>query len=345
MRLVPILAVAAFLAGPAAFAQNAPDPGAECDRLASHPDDPDRVTEGHVLAEIDLDAAEPICRAAVATHPEERRYLYQLGRILHGKSDLEGALAAFQKAADMGSAGAWYGLGLVYFEAILTDPDDAKSIAYFRKAIELGSPGAAGALGQMIEQGRVEGADISDAIDLYRKAIEGGHLSALIDLGWIYAEGRGVAADRAEAEKMFRRAIDEGTLLAANDGMNALAWLIATGQQDDRLAEALDLATRAIDRWPSTDPVGRAAVLDTRGYVRLRQDAAAEAVADFEEAVRLDTEEASYFDHLGNAYAALGRNDDARTAWEKSLALPAPDPLWAPDWNADGIRAKIDALP
>ena len=52
----------------------------ECDRLAAHYDDPERVGEGVSRAGMDKPAAIEACRSAVADDPENPRLRYQLGR-------------------------------------------------------------------------------------------------------------------------------------------------------------------------------------------------------------------------------------------------------------------------
>jgi hypothetical protein len=52
-----------------------------CDRLASHPDDPFRVSPGVDRANIDLPAAIAVCELAVAREPGNPRLRYQLGRV------------------------------------------------------------------------------------------------------------------------------------------------------------------------------------------------------------------------------------------------------------------------
>ncbi|MGY6627591.1 MAG: hypothetical protein ACXIVL_03680 [Oceanicaulis sp.] len=53
----------------------------ECDRLASHPDDPERVTDGVAQGDVDLEAARAACEAAVAGDPGNPRLNYQLARV------------------------------------------------------------------------------------------------------------------------------------------------------------------------------------------------------------------------------------------------------------------------
>lgn len=53
----------------------------ECDRLASHPDDPERVIDGIPQGDVDLEAARLACEAAVAEDPNNPRLNYQLARV------------------------------------------------------------------------------------------------------------------------------------------------------------------------------------------------------------------------------------------------------------------------
>jgi hypothetical protein len=45
----------------------------ECDRLAAHPSDPDKVSEGVASQDVKLDQAIAACRQAVAADPENAR--------------------------------------------------------------------------------------------------------------------------------------------------------------------------------------------------------------------------------------------------------------------------------
>ena len=53
----------------------------DCDRLAGHPSDPERVGEGRARADIDLDAAIAACLDAVGDDPDNPRLNYQLARV------------------------------------------------------------------------------------------------------------------------------------------------------------------------------------------------------------------------------------------------------------------------
>lgn len=54
-----------------------------CDELASHPDDPERVSQGIPQSRVDIEAALAACHEAVAADPANPRLNYQLARV-HG---------------------------------------------------------------------------------------------------------------------------------------------------------------------------------------------------------------------------------------------------------------------
>ncbi len=73
----------------------------ECDRLAAHPNDPERVGEGVSRGDMELDTAIAACEAAVEADPENPRLNYQLaraygysGRHAEGQSYRDAALGA-----------------------------------------------------------------------------------------------------------------------------------------------------------------------------------------------------------------------------------------------------------
>lgn len=64
-----------------------------CDELASHPDDPERVTIGISQSAVDIDAGLTACHEAVEADPSNPRLNYQLARLYgyagrHGEGDV-----------------------------------------------------------------------------------------------------------------------------------------------------------------------------------------------------------------------------------------------------------------
>ena len=77
------------------------------------------------------------------------------------------------------------------------------------------------------------------------------------------------------------------------------------------------------------------AIVDSLGWVMLRQGSVAEAVRTLERAVELDPEDASINGHLGDAYWAAGRKLEATYQWRRALIFnPAPD-------DAAKLEAKL----
>jgi tetratricopeptide (TPR) repeat protein len=85
----------------------------ECDRLAGHADDPDRVVPGVSRADMDRKAAERACREAVAENPGHARSHYQLGRVLYYDGRAEEALEHLRVSAEAGYRQSLFVLGYI----------------------------------------------------------------------------------------------------------------------------------------------------------------------------------------------------------------------------------------
>lgn len=110
MRLL-MLAVLGILPLPGA---SAPSTVTECDRLAGHPSDPDKVTEGRESEQIDAKAAILACERDVAAEPGNARVRYELGRVLFYDKQTEKALSHLKAAADAGYRQAQFVYGFVF---------------------------------------------------------------------------------------------------------------------------------------------------------------------------------------------------------------------------------------
>ncbi len=313
-----------------------------CDRLAGNLHDADFVGAGVHYGEVDLARAEPACLTAVESHPEERRYRYQLGRVYAEMGDWFNAYANYQVAAAQGSAIALVGIGLLYEYGDGFEQDTARAADYYRQAADLDLPLAYANLGWLTEAGDGVPQDYAEALRLYQRAADLGDAWSLVSIGYLYLEGDGVAEDRAEAERLFREALPDDDIHTAAYAGNALAWLLAEDGRD--LDEAESLALAAVDA-EQTDIVMRANYLDTLALVLHTAGRNDEAIGYAEEAVFLDPEQPGTQNRLGNIYAALGRGVEAKAAWRLALELPPPDPMIEPDWDANAIRQKIDATP
>lgn len=103
-------------APPPQYAKAAPTPVpavvTECDRLASHPEDPDIVVPGVPGSKVDVPKAIAACTKAVERDPANLRQRYQLARVLAYGGDSRRAAEEMKHAADEGYRQAQFVYGL-----------------------------------------------------------------------------------------------------------------------------------------------------------------------------------------------------------------------------------------
>lgn len=105
-------------AAPPQYAKAAPKVAAtavavtDCDRLASHPEDPDIVAPGVPGSKVDVPKAIAACTAAVERDPANLRQRYQLARVLAYGGDSRRATEEMKRAADGGYRQAQFVYGL-----------------------------------------------------------------------------------------------------------------------------------------------------------------------------------------------------------------------------------------
>jgi len=89
----------------------------ECDKLTSHPEDPDKVAPG--IDDIaDKALAISTCEADVKKDPNNRRLRYQLARVYFYSQQTEKAMPHLEYAANAGSQQAQFVLGYIIDEAL-----------------------------------------------------------------------------------------------------------------------------------------------------------------------------------------------------------------------------------
>ena len=91
----------------AAYSYAEPAQPTDCDVLAAHPSDPDKITEG-VGSDVMLVPAVAACKDAVSKDPGNRRLRYQLGRVLFYSGQTQEAWPHLEYAAENGSAQAQF---------------------------------------------------------------------------------------------------------------------------------------------------------------------------------------------------------------------------------------------
>lgn len=135
----------------------APADVTECDRLASHPEDPDIVAPGVPGSKVDVPRAIAACTAAVERDPANARQRYQLARVLAYSGDSSRATAEMKRAADDGYRQAQFVYGLFVERGRPDAPTDI-CIAedYWLKAARAGRQAARLIYAQRVFQGRFD---------------------------------------------------------------------------------------------------------------------------------------------------------------------------------------------
>jgi TPR repeat protein len=153
----------------------------ECDRLAGHPSDPDKVVPGVSSEQVRgwNDAAIWACREAVKTEPGNWRVRYQLGRTLFYDGQKAEALEHLAVAAAARHRQAQFVLGLMYTDGVEN----------------------------------VRSADPCKALELWSDAAGRDHFAARVALGRDYVRGTYASCepqpDRAQVDSWLRSARSE----------------------------------------------------------------------------------------------------------------------------------------
>jgi tetratricopeptide (TPR) repeat protein len=154
---------------------------------------------------------------------------------------------------------------------------------------------------------------------------------------WPLFYDRGVALERSHqwprAEADFLKALE----LSPDQPMvlNYLGYSWA--DQSRNLPRARTMIERAAEERPNDG-----AILDSLGWVILRQGDVTKAVQFLERATELEPEDAAINGHLGDAYWAAGRKLEAEFQWRRSLNLN-PEPEDVPKLQAK-LRDSEQAL-
>jgi len=96
----------------------------ECDRMASHSEDPYRVAPGRERPEIDLPKAIEVCRAAVQADPKNPRLNYLYGRVLGYSGRGAEGLANRQVAVDADYPQSLFVIGYITLFGLNQQPQD-----------------------------------------------------------------------------------------------------------------------------------------------------------------------------------------------------------------------------
>ena len=173
----------------------------------------------------------------------------------------------------------------------------------------------------------------AEAAETYTRAIQRLNPPAAAD--WALFYERGMAYDRSHdwprAEADFLRALE----LSPDQPyvLNYLAY--AWAEQGRNLGRARQMVDRAVEQRPNDG-----SIVDSLGWVLLRQGDKAGAIRFLERAVELQPEDSTINGHLGDAYMAAGRRREAEVQWRRALILN-PDPQDVPLLQAK-LAGKAD---
>jgi Flp pilus assembly protein TadD len=195
----------------------------------------------------------------------------------------------------------------------------AQAVALLRPLIaqaphDVGLRQLAGDIERAANQNQAAIADYDAALGLIGRPLPPAAWSLLFDRG-ICEDAQG-DWQAAEADMVAARA------LAPNQPyvLNYLAYSWALRGQ--HLAQAHDMLTRALGLDPNDG-----AVIDSLGFVELKQGQTQAAMLSLVKAVELDPDDAEVNAHLGDAFAQAGQALQAQYQWRRALSLKPDDRL------------------
>ncbi len=156
---------------------------------------------------------------------------------------------------------------------------------------------------------------------------------------WTLFFDRGVALDRAHewlrAEADLKRALQMAPGQAVVMNYLGYSW----ADQNRNLDQARDLLQKAVLTKPDDGEI-----IDSLGWVMLRQGDVAGAVRRLERASELQPDDATINAHLGDAYWAAGRKREAADQWRRALVFkPEPEDIGAIQAKLKQADAQSDA--
>ncbi len=247
-RLSKILILASalglFSLGPSLAAA----PVTDCDNLAAHPADPNKVAEGVQWDLIDARRAMKACRSAVSRYPDSARMKFQLGRVLvfakqrdeglsylfeaasqnyliaysliggtyqYDIGNLTEALNWYKRGTALGDVSAQTHLAEMYLHGVGVEKNLQTALNLFKPSAEAGYPLSSYKLGVIYRNGgKTVRRDVRQAIAWMERAAKQGFARAQNDLGHIYETGDGVPRNPIKALSWYRLAADQGWSLA-----------------------------------------------------------------------------------------------------------------------------------
>ena len=133
---------------------------------------------------------------------------------------------------------------------------------------------------------------------------------------WVVFYARGTALERAHEWPRAQADMNRALELSPDQPfvLNFLGY--AMTERDEDLPAAREMIEKALHARPNDG-----AIVDSLGWVALRQGDTKEALRLLEKAAELQPEDASITGHLGDAYWNAGRHLEAEDQWRRALVL------------------------
>ncbi|QFT32466.1 Putative beta-lactamase HcpC precursor [Labrenzia sp. THAF82] len=177
----------------------------QCDQLATQPFDLQAVTEGRLANDLDPEAVDKACAAAMAAYPEFGRFVFQRGRGAFAAGDLEQASAYFEQAYQMGHVRAGQVLGRMYYLGAGIDRNREKAVELYRKAAERGDAYALHSLGMAEIRGEGTAQNEEAGLEKLLQSVEAGHTFSYNAIGGFYLRGQHVGENVDRAVYYYNR--------------------------------------------------------------------------------------------------------------------------------------------
>ncbi len=206
----------------------------QCDQLADHPSDPQRIGDGVVFEKIQVDQALPVCEQAAERQPARPRYQYLYGRVLDAAKRYPDAAAQYAAADQAGYGFASFGLAVLYTMG------QACRKTWNKPCASISAPATPALPMPLTEGGELyleeNPPNYVEAKSWFEHAVQGGSADGFDDLGWLYESGSGVNKDAAIALSLFNEAAKRGSA----EGMyRRRRWSITTVSACRRIARTL----------------------------------------------------------------------------------------------------------
>ena len=267
--------------------------------------------------------SEALFRHALAVTENNHIAHNNLGGALASKGQTDEAIRQYREAIRLkpNYAEARHNLG----NALLSKGRTDEAIRQYEEAIRLKSDYADAHNDLGVAVGEKGQAD--EAIRRYQEAIrlKPSYALAHFNLGVALAE----KGQTDEAIRQYQEAIRLKPDFA--EAHNNLGYLNA--EHGGNLDQARAMIEKAVKLEPK-----KAAFLDTMGWVLLKLNRPREALDYLLQAIEnSDQPDASFYDHLGDIYAALNQREKAAEAWRKSLSVEPSRRIQKKlgDWPAD----------